>query len=375
MKKINFYLILFCVSYIQASSIKNNPNDIIDCMINEINVVNENYKFQRITLQNQIKKINKELISGSPAEKKIQLLIEKDQLRDKLYDLKLRTTIDISKIRYLKGVEIIKILYEKVLSLDSHFVTVHTFSEISQMTNPNSYPEFSKVNDLLKAKNEKKAGLDLTAILGANPFVSAVGMLSNLVISNIPKEQKDVELKKIECILDFTLRMQNNLNTIYFETTNLQSSNNAIKNEIETLFTDYTKPIGYTTILKDCRQKDDWEEINTKLNLYIDKINKIENHNNTKMYFDLVFPIDKLIQFITQYNNFINSSEKFYQKFNIILKSYENEKQCESKLPPEYKKLHNEVAQAIEKFNIAYKPVEINGSKMKEILYGITEYQ
>jgi hypothetical protein len=30
---------------------------------------------------------------------------------------------------------------------------------------------------------------------------------------------------------------------------------------------------------------------------------------------------------------------------------------------------------AIYKFNVAYRPVEINGSKMKEILYGINEFQ
>jgi hypothetical protein len=30
---------------------------------------------------------------------------------------------------------------------------------------------------------------------------------------------------------------------------------------------------------------------------------------------------------------------------------------------------------AIEKFNVAYKPIEINGSKMKEILYGLNEFE
>ena len=93
------------------------------------------------------------------------------------------------------------------------------------------------------------------------------------------------------------------------------------------------------------------------------------------MQIEVEFPIDRLIQFIGTYNNFINSGEQFYQKFNIILNSYENEKQCESKLPIEYSKLKSDITVAIEKFNIAYKPVEINGSKMKEILYGINEFQ
>jgi len=56
------------------------------------------------------------------------------------------------------------------------------------------------------------------------------------------------------------------------------------------------------------------------------------------------------------------------------LNSYENEKQCETKLPLEYKKLKTDIDVAINKFNIAYKPVEINGTKMKEILYGLNEF-
>lgn len=62
-------------------------------------------------------------------------------------------------------------------------------------------------------------------------------------------------------------------------------------------------------------------------------------------------------------------------KIQYILNSYENEKQCESKLPLEYKRLKADIDIAIEKFNIAYRPVEINGTKMKEILYGINEFQ
>jgi hypothetical protein len=30
---------------------------------------------------------------------------------------------------------------------------------------------------------------------------------------------------------------------------------------------------------------------------------------------------------------------------------------------------------ATDKFNVAYKPVEINGSKMKEILYRLNEFE
>lgn len=93
------------------------------------------------------------------------------------------------------------------------------------------------------------------------------------------------------------------------------------------------------------------------------------------MQINLEFPIDRLLQFITQYNTFIDQGTKFYEKFGIMLNSYENEQHCSSKLPIEYNALRESITVTIEKFNTTYKPVEINGSKMKEILYGINEYE
>ena len=100
----------------------------------------------------------------------------------------------------------------------------------------------------------------------------------------------------------------------------------------------------------------------------------LEGKEKYKKQVDLEFGIDRLLQFITKYNVFIDQGEKFYEKFAIILTSYENEKQCESKLPVEYSKLRNDINVSIDKFKTAYRPIEINGSKMKELLFGISEF-
>ncbi len=111
------------------------------------------------------------------------------------------------------------------------------------------------------------------------------------------------------------------------------------------------------------------------IKIYLFKQKTIQGPMLQKMIVNMEFPVDRLIQFIGQYNNFIDLGGKFYEKFRIILNSYENEKQCETKLPLEYKKLKSDIDIAIEKFNKAYKPVEINGSKMKELLYGLNEFE
>jgi len=45
-----------------------------------------------------------------------------------------------------------------------------------------------------------------------------------MISSSLTKDEKEKELANVDCILDFTLRMQNDLNTIYFETAFLQKA-------------------------------------------------------------------------------------------------------------------------------------------------------
>ena len=351
------------------------PNQTWNEMLIEMASIHKQYIIKLTEVNNKIQRINKKIAVENSVEKKLNLLIEKDILKDSLAIYKLESESDISKIRYLKGLQIIRILYDKTLSLDHHFSSVRTFSEINKMANPNQYPEFDKLKELIAAKKDKKTGFDLTAILGTNTLVSVVNTFTNLLVSNLTKEEKEKELTNIECILDFTLRMQNDLNTIYFETSFLQKSNEKIKEDIEVLFKEYTKPIGYTNTLDNCRTNDDWDSLTLKMEDYLSKQKTIQGPMLQKMIVNMEFPVDRLIQFIGQYNNFIDLGGKFYEKFKIILNSYENEKQCETKLPLEYKKLKSDIDIAIEKFNKAYKPVEINGSKMKELLYGLNEFE
>ena len=368
-------LLFFFCEFTFSNNLEKDPNTIISELTLEIKAINIKYEALINLKIEKIEVINNAFQNTKNTKKKVDLLMEKDQINSEIRQLVKDNTSDISKIRYIKGLQIIKILYEKVLSLDHHFTSVRTFNEINKISNPNQYPEFEKLKTLVASKKDKKTGLDLTSILGTNTIVSVVQTFTNMLNSSLTKEEKEKELNNIECILDFTLRMQNDLNTIYFETAFLQKSNEKMKNEIEILFKDYTKPINYFTILEQCRTNDDWENVTVKMEEYLAKMKNISGTQQYKMQVNLEFPIDRLLQFISMYNNFIDQGGKFYEKFKVILNSYENEKQCETKLPLEYKKLKTDIDVAIDKFNIAYKPVEINGTKMKEILYGLNEFE
>ncbi len=357
-----------------ANSIED-PNILIDQLRAEIALISAQYNEILDNRNSDLAAINAKLQVAQSNDEIVALLLKKDQIQDAIELVKRASSNDISKVRYLKGLQIIKILYEKILSLDHHFASVRTFSEINKISNPNQYPEYAKLKDLLASKREKKTAVDLTSILGTNTVVSVIQTFTTMISSSMSKEEKEKELSNVECIFDFTLRMQNDLNTIYFETAFLQTSNDKMRTDIEQLFRDYTKVIAYESTLEQCRTNDDWETLTKKMEEYMTQMSATTGTKQYKMQVNLEFPIDRLLQFIIQYNNFIDQGGKFYEKFKIILSSYENEKQCETKLPPEYSKLKSDIDVAINKFNVAYKPVEVNGSKMKEILYGLNEFE
>lgn len=364
-----------------------NPTDpnkeitlLLENLSNELQEVHAFYETQNHSLYKRLNKLSQALQSESSTEEKVAYLIEKDQIQESLRSNAFSQASEISKIRYLKGLQIIKILYEKTLTLDHHFSSVATFNDINNLSNPNQYPEFVKMQETIKLQQDKKTGFQLTSILGDNVYASVVHSLISLF--NTPStnnKQKEDQLKDVECILDFTLRMHNDLNTIYFETAFLQKSNENITKELQQLFIDYTKPIKYVVPLKECRNNDDWETIKDDLAVYLKELDRVakvetERYKAHNMQINLEFPIDRLLQFIILYNNHIDEGSKFYQKFGIMLNSYENEQQCATKIPIEYQKLKANIEQTIEKYNTAYKPVEINGSKMKQILYGLNEF-
>jgi len=385
--KLFICIVLYGFQYSFSNTVLDANNKDIEQVLTELNIevkaTQVYYGNLKQKIYKEINTINAHLAKNNKTQNTIAIqlnwLLKKDQLKEELEFLKLSEMSNINKIRYLKGLSIIKILYEKVLSLDHHFSSIATFNEISKISNPNNYQEFAQVKDLISDKKDKKKGFALTSLLGQNIYTSSIDMFINLFSSSATSKEKEAQLQKIECIMDFTLRMNNDLNTIYFETSFLQKSNDKIMQDLERLFKDYTKPIKYFTPLKECRANDDWDLVKDNLNNYLDKLDgaitaKNKQQQVMKMQINLNFPIDRLLQFITQYNSFIDQGGKFYEKFKIILDSYENEEQCNSSLPPAYKKLKSDIDIAIQKFNTAYRPVEINGSKMKEILYGINEY-
>lgn len=286
------------------------------------------------------------------------------------------TEVELLRIRFKKGIELIKILYEKLLALDHHFTGMQTYQNILMLSNPNSYPDFKQTQAIIQEKMKRKYAVNLPSLLSSNPYISATFSLVGALLGNNKSNERQEDIEKIACILDFTVRMNSDLSVIHHETEYLKEANRKLKAECETLFADYVKVIGYLVDLETCRQSDDWETAVQYLNDYVQKIEQQtaqsdpNNLTYSKPLVDLEFATKRVADFITKYHSFIDQGMQYYYKFDKIISSYEHEELCQEQLPRQFNELQFDIKSTIEKFTNTYYLPDMQGSKLKKLMYG-----
>lgn len=279
--------------------------------------------------------------------------------------------IRLSKRRYQKGIELIRLLYEKILGLDHHFSSLQSTHGLQKLTNPHHYPAFQTMMEKLDKTTRKKFN-QMPEVWHSNPFLLS-GFLHADLMSTLNTEQAE----ELGCLLDFTSRMYSDLNLIFYETQYLKLSNEELKENCQELFNEYTKGIGYHVPLDVCRENDDWENLNIRLNEYVQEMTALydgtpeEAKRAYNMHSNLSFPLNLIVDFINKYTVFISDGTKHYKKFQIILKNYRNNEVCVQHLPDRFLQLQKEVIESIEKFDAAYYIAELKGSKLKDLLFGV----
>jgi len=317
-----------------------------------------------------------------------QVLWEKIQLEETLQGIEQEHEIKLLKLRYRKSIEIVKMLYEKVLSMDHHLSSLKAQQGLSNLSNPHNYPEFKEAKVLIEDRMKKKFNFQMPALFQTNPFLSAAFSIVGLALGGGEDKEKKGSIDKIACVLDFTVRMHTDLNVIYYETGYLRDANLTLKKECETLFSDCARQVGYTIPLVSCRDGDDWERLYTMLDNYVAKaVGEPANSASpasgitpgllapdprllARATTNLQFSIDRVGLFIEKYSNFVGQGGEYYKKFSKIASSYENEKTCANALPDQFKQLKTDIDETLDKFNSAYKMPEVQGSKLKDMLYG-----
>jgi hypothetical protein len=297
---------------------------------------------------------------------------EELSLNQKVYEL------SNLRIRYKKGIDLIRILYEKTLDLEHHFQDLKTHDDIAKLSNPMQFPDFVTNLNVLKTKLDKRHQVQLPSFLLSNPYITGAYTLITSLIGGGEKDLKDREetLKRMNCILDFTARMTSDLKIIYFETEYLKARNEELKINCEKLFAEYTSAVGYRITIKECRDNDLWDELANRIaNAAEQTETELRTQYRTNPNFepkrlvDLQFSIERLVDFINEYSSLVNQCNSYYSKFYNIIKSYEGN-DCTGQLPVEFSQLSREIKNALDKFNNAYILPDLKGSRLKDLLYG-----
>ena len=322
-----------------------------------------------IRVEDSLVQINSKLRDSISLLEKVNLLLLERELEQRRRKMEQQSEIENLKFRFNKAIELIRLLYEKTLDLDHYYSSTATFQEISSISNPNNYAEFQ---DLVKDLNRPKSNKDikLPELLNQNIYTSIIHKFLLLFTDQGKNnEQISQRLKNAECILDFSLSLTNNLNTIYYESEYLRRNNLQLIDQLEQLFGEFSNEIGYEQSLDYCREKDQWDILKEKVDdLFIDFQNS--DGKSSIQAINLEFIITKLVSFVFSFNLNIDNARKYYEKFQLMLENYRGYSSCHERISDYYEVFKSRISLMINKFEKAYKLSEVNGSFLKAISYG-----
>jgi len=305
---------------------------------------------------------------------KFSFLLQLRELEKEIQSDKAHSYIDKQCFRYQKGLEVLKMIYEKVLSLDHHFASMVSYQEIANMCNINAYPEMINFKEELLRQSKRRQRLQIPEVLENNPLITMAYTVFFSISGRGRNNSKSEEMEDLACLLDFGISMQSELKIILYETEYLKKQNETLKELSLDLFDNYVKLLDYKYGMEYCRSEDDWDVLKLSLSGFKQRLlgrNNVVSIQEDEDLNQLRFSIDQLIGFLDSYNDFVYDAEMYYQKFYSIIINYANLEECSHALPESYDRLTEDILVAIDKFQKAYKIAELKGSKLKELLYGL----
>ena len=271
----------------------------------------------------------------------------------------------LSGLRYKKGLELIRTLYEKLLALDHHFSSLRTGQWVQSLGSPASYAALKSLSP--------PVGGDLH-----HPQLWATLLLDQWQSGALTPSAKEKE--QLLCLLEFCVEMHADLRLIVYETAFLTRTNTQLQRSCEDLFGEYVQIIGYSQSLETCRKTDDWESVLIALDRHLDAMRRrrasgdpADAQRLLRDHINLEFAVDRLLNFLDDYQFHIQEGVQYYQKFQWILNNLEPGPACSDMLPASWTQLHGEIRQSLRSFDQAYQVPEFRGSKLKDLLYGFSD--
>jgi len=143
------------------------------------------YQAERSRINQQLQWLALQLVHLTSADQKVELLEEKLELLDALSRVENAETLEMLKVRYGKGIDLIRVMYEKILGLDHHFSSMQTYQNVAVLSNPNTFPAFKQIQGILKEKSSSKLGFSFPSIWESNAFLTATFSIVSSLLARL----------------------------------------------------------------------------------------------------------------------------------------------------------------------------------------------
>ncbi len=286
--------------------------------------------------------------------------------------------IMLSVRRYRKGLELIRWLYEKALSLEYHFSSLQLNERVDALANPMNFKAFRKsLAELENLTGEREKMLELPEVLLQNSDSGTLYLLMMAMQGKGKQKERQQVLDEVACLLRFLMEMQTDLKSVYYENHLLYLRTTELRQRCERLFEDYTKVVGYQHSLPECRTRDDWDTIEELIKAVAKIILEGELEENSDLrdvayqhHINLEFAVDRLLDYLNFYDAVLNDGRHMYRESELVLQHLTKVENCTSSVPEELLELGEDISIAVERFDKAYETVELKGSRLKDLLYG-----
>ncbi len=278
---------------------------------------------------------------------------------------------------YRRGIDLLRLLYEKALSLEYHFASLQLDHRIEQLSNPMNFEDFRKSVSQLESLNKSSVKVKMPELLLENPQSSVFYVMNLAMNAKGAPEQRQQILDSMACLLNYIMNMQSDLDDLYYENKLLYLRTTDLRQRCEKLFADYTAAVDYDKPLSECRASDDWDELDAYISRKAEEIGAGMDAPKAavreaayRKLINFAFSVNRLVDYLDFYDEVLNSGRHMYRECELILQHLTKVKTCSASTPEELRRLQYEISEAIERFDRAYETVELKGSRLKDILYG-----
>lgn len=311
----------------------------LDELDTDVKVLRKDYEAATKPIIQTLNKLNESIrMKHAGTEDRLNALTKRIETMEEINANRTSFEINLLRVRYEAGVDIIKGLYSKTIDLKAYYSGIALHNDFTDIANPLAYDDFRNNIELIRKSVNKIYKIELPeSLLKANPTISMPYAVVYGILSKL-KKKNEIFMKMIK-ILDVTGNIRNDFQITNNERIYLTEKVGQLEEECRELFKDYTSVVGYSISLDESRKDKLGDPLSDNIKETFDKI-KMESTMRIKtdplfessQEVDAKFMMGKLVLLMGKYNSLMDQCDDYFRKMRKIVSNYDSESRVNPKL-------------------------------------------